>query len=170
MHDRRQALTSGLLLAGGVVTSLTAISSASRAQNEQTPRALAERFAITLNAHDLNAFSALFADNYVNHQMSAAVPAPSGKTAKELTVGFFGARLAGIPDLMVTIEALVADDHRVAASFVYTGTHGGMYFGVAPTGRPLRFTSCDIFEVRDGHIAEHWGMGDLAGVLAQLKS
>jgi predicted SnoaL-like aldol condensation-catalyzing enzyme len=34
----------------------------------------------------------------------------------------------------------------------------------------LRFTSCDIFRVRDGLIAEHWGVGDIAGTLAQLKS
>jgi predicted SnoaL-like aldol condensation-catalyzing enzyme len=34
----------------------------------------------------------------------------------------------------------------------------------------LRFTSCDIFRVADGKIAEHWGMGDIAGTLAQLKS
>jgi len=38
------------------------------------------------------------------------------------------------------------------------------------TGRALRFTSCDIFRVQDGLIVEHWGMGDLAGVAAQLKA
>jgi hypothetical protein len=42
--------------------------------------------------------------------------------------------------------------------------------GVAPTGRKLRFTSCDIFAVRNELIAEHWGMGDIAGVLAQIRS
>jgi predicted ester cyclase len=58
----------------------------------------------------------------------------------------------------------------VAASFVYTGTHGGPLFGIAPTGRHLRFTSCDIFRVSGGRIVEHWGMGDIAGVLAQIRS
>jgi predicted SnoaL-like aldol condensation-catalyzing enzyme len=29
--------------------------------------------------------------------------------------------------------------------------------------------SCDIFRLADGKIAEHWGMGDIAGVLAQLR-
>jgi predicted ester cyclase len=56
-----------------------------------------------------------------------------------------------------------------AASFVYTGTHERDYLGVPPTGKELRFTSCDIFRTRDGRIAEHWGMGDIASVLAQLK-
>jgi len=75
-----------------------------------------------------------------------------------------------LPDLAVTIEAMFAADDMVAASFVYEGTHRGPYFGVAPTGRHLRFSACDIFKVRDGLIVERRGMGDIAGVLAQLKS
>lgn len=132
---------------------------------------LAERFAATLTGHDIQAFAELFAEDYVNHQISAAAPPPpAGKTAKQATVDFFAARLAGLPDLRVSVEAMVASADQVAASFVYTGTHNGPLFGVAPTGRTLRFTSCDIFRVRDGVIAEHWGMGDIAGVLAQLRS
>ena len=43
------------------------------------------------------------------------------------------------------------------------------YLGIALTGRRLRFTSCDIFRVRQGLIIEHWGMGDIAGILVQLR-
>jgi predicted ester cyclase len=64
---------------------------------------------------------------------------------------------------------MVATDDMAAASFVYEGTHLGTYIGVEPTGRRLRFTSCDIFSLREGKIAEHWGMGDIAGVLTQLR-
>ena len=60
-------------------------------------------------------------------------------------------------------------DDLVAASFAYEGTHQGVYYGFEPTGKRLYFTSCDIFRVSDGQIAEHWGMGDIAGVVAQLK-
>jgi steroid delta-isomerase-like uncharacterized protein len=134
-------------------------------------QSMADKFAATLTAHDMAAFAALFADDYRNHQTSAAAPPPApGKTQKQGSVDFFAARLAGIPDLVVTVEAVVAANDKVAASFVYTGTHGGVYFGVPPTGRRLRFTSCDIFSIRDGKLVEHWGMGDLAGVLAQLKA
>ena len=137
---------------------------------ESGAKSLPERFASTLSTHDISAFAALFADDYVNHQVSAATspPAPD-KSAKQATVGFFAARLAGIPDLQVEIEATVAANDMVAASFVYTGTHKGTLFGVAPTNRPLRFTSCDIFRVKNGQCTEHWGMGDIAGVLAQLR-
>jgi hypothetical protein len=48
-------------------------------------------------------------------------------------------------------------------------TQQGVLFGVPATGKSLRFTPCDIFRVAGCKIAEHWGMGDIAGVLAQIK-
>jgi steroid delta-isomerase-like uncharacterized protein len=162
MPNRRQVTAAGLLLAGGLVRPASA-------QTATSPQAVAEHFAATLTAHDIDAFAALFSDSYIQHQVSAAAPPPANIPPKQASVAFFRARLAGMPDLKVAIEALVADKDRVAASFVYTGTHGGTWFGIAPTGKPLRFTSCDIFRVENGLIAEHWGMGDIAGVMAQLK-
>ena len=81
---------------------------------------------------------------------AAAPSPPANVTPKQGTVAFFKARLTGLPDLKVTIEAMVTDKDHVAASFVYTGTHKGTYFGIAPSGRSLRFTSCDIFRGKDG--------------------
>jgi steroid delta-isomerase-like uncharacterized protein len=158
---RRRLMMTGL--------SLMAAMRASRAQ--PATGSLIDQFAATLTAHDISAFAALFMDDYVNHQKSGAAPAPpADKTAKQATVAFFAARLTGIPDLRVEVETSVLTPEKVAASFVYSGTHGGPYFGVASTGKPLRFTSCDIFRISNGKISEHWGMGDIAGVMAQLKS
>jgi predicted ester cyclase len=132
---------------------------------------LIDRFAAALSAHDMIAFAALFSDEYVNHQVSAATGSPvaNGKSAKQNSLDFFAARLAGMPDLKVTVETSLITPGKIAASFAYSGTHGGIFFGIAPTGRPLRFTSCDIYRVQDGLFAEHWGMGDIAGVLAQIR-
>ena len=159
---RRQLIMGGLVLAGGIGGSLGA--------RAQTPSpTVAEQFAARLSAHDIEGFAALFADDYVNHQTSAAAPSPTNVTPRQATLAFFKGRLAGMPDLQVSIEAMVAGGDKVAASFAYSGTHKGTYFGIAPTGKALRFTSCDIFRVQGGKIAEHWGMGDIAGVLTQLK-
>ena len=161
--SRRQVAAAGLALAGSLVEPALARSS-------ELSQSLAEQFAATLSAHDIDGFAALFADNYVNHQVSAAAPPPAGNVSpKQGTVAFFRARLIGLPDLKVAIEVMVADNDHVAASFVYTGTHSATYLGIAPTGKALRFTSCDILRVQGGLIAEHWGMGDIAGVLAQLR-
>ena len=52
----------------------------------------------------LTAFAALFSDNYVNHQLSAAAPPPPpGKSPKQGQVAVITARLAGIPDLKETL-------------------------------------------------------------------
>ncbi len=163
MQNRRQVTAAGLLLGSGLLTPALA-------QSAPSPQSLAEQFAATLSAGDIDGFSALFADSYINHQQSAAAPPPANVRPKQATVAFFKARLTAMPDLKVAIEVVVADKDHVAASFVYSGTHKAVYFGVAPTGRALRFTSCDIFRVADRRIVEHWGMGDIAGVLAQLRA
>ena len=180
--DRRHMLA-GLALTAPVILGANGARAAASPGPQEPPPADTEQdeppplgakavqlFAATLNAHDISAFAALFADNYINHQTSAAAPSPSESgEAKQLTVAYFAARLRGLPDLSVTIEAMVATQDKAAASFVYEGTHNGLYLGYEPTGRRVRFTSCDIFALRDGRIAEHWGMGDIAGVIAQLK-
>jgi hypothetical protein len=154
------------LIGAGAVLGVTRVAAASAA----SPRDLADQFAATLNAHDIDGFATLFAEDYVNHQNSAAAPPPAaGVTPKQGSVAFFAARLNGLPDLKVATEVLVATEDHVAASFVYSGTHQGVLFGVPATGKSLRFTSCDIFRVAGGKIVEHWGMGDIAGVLAQIK-
>ena len=63
-------------------------------------------FAKTLSAQNIKAFAALFADDNVTHQVSAAALKPAATvTAKQGTLGFFAARLEGMPDLLVVMEA-----------------------------------------------------------------
>jgi predicted SnoaL-like aldol condensation-catalyzing enzyme len=165
--DRRNLLTTLAIATAAEAVGMPG----AHAQGPSPGQVLIERFAQTLSGHDIDGFAALFADGYVNHQTSAAAPPPpAGISPKQGTVRFFGGRLKGMPDLKVTIETSVANGDTAAASFVYEGTHTGEYLGVAPTGRRVRFTSCDIFRVADGKIVEHWGMGDIAGIMAQLKS
>jgi steroid delta-isomerase-like uncharacterized protein len=159
----RRKLLAGATAVAGVMTS--------NALAQSTVSSLPDRFAAALSAHDIKAFADLFAEDYVNHQFSAAASASaSGKSQKQASVDFFAGRIAGMPDLQVAVETSVISGDRIAASFVYTGTHEGTYLGVPPTRRKLRFTSCDIFSVKDGLLREHWGMGDIAGILAQLRA
>jgi steroid delta-isomerase-like uncharacterized protein len=163
MQRRKLLLASVTAVAGAMASNALAQSAAAST--------LPDRFAAALSAHDIKAFADLFADDYVNHQFSAAAPAQAaGKSQKQASVDFFAGRIAGMPDLQVAVETSVISGDRVAASFVYTGTHEGTYLGVPPTHRKLRFTSCDIFSVKDDLLREHWGMGDIAGILAQLRA
>ena len=154
-------------LIGGAALMAAAPGLAGRAEAAGAP--MVERFAATLNAHDIDAFAALFSEAYVNHQTSAAAAPPANLKPKDASVGFFAARLKAMPNLRVSIQASLAEGDKEAASFLYEGAQTGPYFGVPPTGRLLTFSSCDIFRIAGGLIVEHWGMGDIAGVLAQLK-
>jgi predicted ester cyclase len=170
--ERRKLLLAGATAVAGAMASnaTTSKALASKALAQNAASSLPDRFAAALSARDIKGFADLFAEDYVNHQFSAAAPAPAaGKSQKQASVDFFAGRIAGMPDLQVAVETSVITGDRIAASFVYTGTHEGVYFGVAPTHRKLRFTSCDIFSVKDGLLREHWGMGDIAGILAQLR-
>jgi predicted ester cyclase len=158
---RRTLLVSGLF-AGAALSSGGLLA-------EESAADIPKRFAAALNAGDMQAFAALFSDDYVNHQVSAAAPPQAGVAAKQATVSFFAHRVEALGGFKVGVEASLAQGDLCAASFSYEGVHQAVYYGVAPTGRKLRFTSCDIFKIVGGRIAEHWGMGDIAGVLAQLK-
>lgn len=157
----RRALLAGLTLAA----------SGPFAARADVPGNVAQAFAAALSAHDLVAFGALFADDYVQHQSSAAAPVQpaAGTSAKQATLNYFAARLVAFPDLRVTADPVVVSGDMLAANFTYTGTHLAIYFGVPPSGRRVSFNSCDILMVRDGRIAAHWGAADIAGLLNQMR-
>jgi predicted ester cyclase len=77
--------------------------------------------------------------------------------------------LAAFPDLQFTIEDLVAEGERVVVRVTYTGTHRGLFMGIEPTGRSIRFTGVEMAVVRDGLIAaEAWHVIDHLEILHQL--
>jgi predicted ester cyclase len=138
--------------------------------NAAAGRKLAREFAASLTAHDMARFGAIIADDYQQHQAIApAAGVASGGSAKEGVLRYFGARVKALPDLVVKAEMVVTSGNRMAANFVYSGTHQGEYFGVAPTGKRLTFNSTDIFIIRNGQLAEHWGAADLLGLMQQMK-
>src|SRR5918998_4689123 len=81
---------------------------------------------------------------------------------------FFGLFLAGLSDIEVTVDELVADGDRVAVATTTSGTHSGELFGVAPTGRRIAVTGIDLVRVAGGRIVEHRGLTDTVGLLRQL--
>jgi steroid delta-isomerase-like uncharacterized protein len=76
---------------------------------------------------------------------------------------------SAFPDFHNSIEECIAEEDRVVARMLYTGTHRGEIFGLAPTGRRVRYSGVGIFHLRDGRIFDAWVLGDLAGLLLQLR-
>ena len=72
------------------------------------------------------------------------------------------------PDLVLTVDRVVAEGDRVAVLWTMSGTHRGEFLGVPATGNRISTVGIDIYRVEDGQIAEVWTRGDDLGLLVQL--
>jgi predicted ester cyclase len=66
---------------------------------------------------------------------------------------------AGFPDLLVTIEDLVAEEDKIVVRTTWRGTHLGDYEGIPPTGKAVTRTMLQIFRVSAGKLIEEWSEG-----------
>jgi steroid delta-isomerase-like uncharacterized protein len=74
----------------------------------------------------------------------------------------------GFPDIQWKLEEMVAEDDKVAARFIMRGTHRGVFFGVAPTGKAIVVQAMNFYRLADGQIVEERGQPDLLGLLRQI--
>jgi steroid delta-isomerase-like uncharacterized protein len=72
------------------------------------------------------------------------------------------------PDLQITEEQMIAEDHTVAARWVASGTHLGNFMNLPPSGRRFEITGMSFYRVEDGRIVEGWVNDDNLGMLRQL--
>jgi steroid delta-isomerase-like uncharacterized protein len=74
----------------------------------------------------------------------------------------------GFPDVVSTIEDLIAEGDRVAARWRARATHRGEYVGVPPTGKEVEFTGISVYRIEGGRIAESWTVEDELGLMRQI--
>jgi predicted ester cyclase len=74
----------------------------------------------------------------------------------------------GFPNVVSTIEDLIAEGDRVAARWSARGTHQGEYVGVPPSGREVEFTGISVYRIEAGRIAESWTVEDELGLMYQI--
>ena len=114
-----------------------------------------------INGHNPERLEAFLTPDFIEH----APGVPSGLAgARQFTAAYFRA----FPDLHLAIDDLIAEGDWVVARLTATGTHRGVFRGVAPTGKRVTITSFDAWRVQDGKCAEHWSQVDLLGILQQL--
>src|SRR5829696_4427563 len=74
----------------------------------------------------------------------------------------------GFPDVISTIEDLIAEGDMVVARWRSRATHQGKYMGIAPTGKEVKFTGISFYRVEEGKIAESWTVEDQFGLMQQI--
>lgn len=74
----------------------------------------------------------------------------------------------GFPDVVSTIEDLLAEGDKVVARWRARATHQGEYVGVPPTGKEVAFTGISVYRIEAGKIAESWTVEDELGLMRQI--
>ncbi len=129
-----------------------------------TPRELVERFyhAVWNKADEAEARKILKSDFRFRASLGPELRGPSGFIAYLRSVH------AALDHFTCTIEELIATADRAAARMSFRGTHRGILFGIAATGRDIRWSGAAFFKTGGGMIAELWVLGDIEAVRRQL--
>ena len=77
--------------------------------------------------------------------------------------------LTAFPDFHNEVEDVVTEGNRSFARLLYSGTHQAELFGVAPTGRRVQYAGAALFQFQGNQIASVWVLGDIYGLLEQLR-
>jgi predicted ester cyclase len=76
--------------------------------------------------------------------------------------------LAAFPDLHVVADDIMAEGSKVGLWYTVEGTHRGEFEGIAPTGKPAKWSGVDLFTIENGRISQVRFLSDLIGLLRQL--
>ena len=99
------------------------------------------------------AFEQLVTPDFVDHTAP-----PGGESAQGMAHFIFDVLRVAIPNLAVEIYDQIAERDTVTTRKVFRGTFTGDLLGLAATKKPIEIDVIDIIVVRDGRLAEHWGM------------
>jgi predicted ester cyclase len=76
--------------------------------------------------------------------------------------------LDAFPDVVITIDLIIAEGNLVATRHTIVATHQGTFNGIPATQNAVTWTENHIFRIADGQIAEHWAELNALGLLAQI--
>jgi steroid delta-isomerase-like uncharacterized protein len=72
------------------------------------------------------------------------------------------------PNMIITVEDMIAEGDKVVARCSVRGKHTGNSLGIAATQSPVDFTGIAIVRIEDGKIVEAWNNFDFMKMYRQL--
>ncbi len=117
------------------------------------------------NAHSLDALESIFAEDFIDHMASSGGLYLGGMEGLKRGYATF---LDAFPDLHVTVEDMIAEGDKVVAYKTLSGTHRGTHLEIPPTGKRVQYQIISIYRIKNGKIAEYWGLQDEISLKRQL--
>ncbi len=116
------------------------------------------------NKGNVDAIGDLVATSYVG--VDPSLPEPlRGPEGVKMHVAMYR---TAFPDLIVAIEAVLAEGDRTVTQWTATGTHGGQLMGLPPTGNRVTVFGAMAARLADGKLVEGRNYWDPASLLKQL--
>jgi len=75
---------------------------------------------------------------------------------------------SAFPDLVASVDHIVAEDDMVAIRWTARGTNTGTGNGIPATGKSVETSGCAMFRFEDGQVAEEWVSADSLSLMRQL--
>jgi steroid delta-isomerase-like uncharacterized protein len=116
-----------------------------------------------LNREKTAIIDELIALNFIGHDpLGPDIHGPEGVKQRQALYR------SSFPDLLYTVEEMVAEDDAVVWRWTAHGTHKGEIMGVAPTRKQVTIVGTMTCHLVDGKLQEAWNNWDVSGLLRQL--
>ncbi len=73
-----------------------------------------------------------------------------------------------MPDVQWKAEEFIAEEDKVMIRFTMSGTQTEPFMGMPATGKSVKVTAMNIYQLKDGKIIREHGLPDLFSMLMQL--
>ena len=114
-----------------------------------------------LHTGDVAAVERFLANDFVEHQERAGMPA--GRAG---VPAFLAAVHASLDDVEMTVADAIADGDRVTARVTFAGRQRPAFVGIPMEPATVTWETIDVWRMAGGKLAEHWGDGDAPSLLA----
>lgn len=131
--------------------------------SSQNSKALVQGLTQAFNARDRARFETFYTDHIVVHEREGALT-----LHRENLWEFVSPIFEGFPNLMATIETMVAEETQIVVRWTYAGTHTGAFRGIEPTGRPVEWAHTTHYWIENDRIVAGQPLSDALHLYAQL--
>ncbi len=136
------------------------------ASEQEMNKALIRRFYEEVwNRGNLAVADVVFAKDYVRHDPSGGgPPTPGPEGQRQIAAGIRKA----FPDLVMTVDFVVAERDMVVARWTIKGTHKGDMPLAKASGKPVTFSGVNAYRFVKGQVVELWNHRDDLSLMIQL--
>lgn len=128
-------------------------------------RELIDELVKAWNAHDAERLAGCFCADYQGADVVEPATHSGPEGARACSQRYFRA----FPDIELTVERVLVDDHEATVLWRACGFHEGVFMNIPPTGRKVTISGVSIFDVREGKVYRGRYIWDVAGFLREIR-